>query len=64
MSLLKNINTFEVRNDMVAGFSRHHFFLNLWETWLKVVSHKGLSFFLILFAFSHDHLQNVFLVID
>jgi len=64
MSCLKNINTFEVRNDMVAGFSGDNFLFNLWKTWLKVIFHKGFCLLLVLFTFCHDHFKNFFLVVD
>ena len=49
---------------MITGFTSNNLFLNLRETWLEVIFHKRLGFFLVLFTFSHDHLQNVFLMID
>jgi hypothetical protein len=55
--------TFEVVNDVVTGLSGDNFLFDLWETWLKIVFHESLSFFLILLTFCHDHFQNVLLMI-
>lgn len=49
---------------MITGLSSDNLFLNFRETWLKIIFHKCLSFFLILFTLCHDHLQNIFLMID
>ena len=53
----------EIVNDMVTGLSGDDFLFDLWETWLKIVFHESLGFFLILLAFCHDHFQNVLLMI-